>query len=111
MSSMPSQSNEVIHAPFFKNPELFPEDSELEEDPEQIQQEVDACIAAVRVCNERRWMELEDHQQKEEEELRRQVEEEEQNQKEEEDWKKEKADKEVYEEKLVVTCKIQVEVS
>jgi len=36
MSSMPSQSNEVIHAPFVKNLELFLEDLELEEDPEQI---------------------------------------------------------------------------
>ena len=60
MSSMPSQSNEVVHAPFIENLELFPEDSELEEDLEQIQQEVDAHIAVARVCNEMRWLEWED---------------------------------------------------
>jgi len=69
---------------------------------------VDAHIAAVRVCNERRWMEWEDQQWKEEEEWRRQVEEEEWNQKEEEDQKKEKADKDAYEEKLAATCKTQL---
>jgi len=57
----------------------------LEEDPEQIQWEAGACIAVVRVCNEKRQMEWEDQQWKEEEELRRWVEEEEQNQEEEED--------------------------
>jgi len=72
---MPSHSNEVVRAPFFENMELFPEDSGMEEDLEQIQQEVDACIAVVMVHNERRWLEHEDCQLKEEEEWRRQVEE------------------------------------
>ena len=62
MSSMPSQSNEVVHATFVENLELFPEDSGMEEDPEQIQQEADGCIAAVMVHHERRWLEHEDHQ-------------------------------------------------
>jgi len=88
MSSKPSQSNEVIHAPFVENLELFPDDSELEEDLEQIQQEADVHIVEVRVCNEKRWLEREDQQWKEEEELRGWVEEEERNQKEEEDQKK-----------------------
>ena len=74
----------------------------MEEDLEKFQQEVDAHIAAVRVHNERRWLEWEDQQQKEEEERRRQVEEEEQIQKEKEDQEKEK---------LVVTHKTQIEVS
>jgi len=111
MSSMPSQSNEVIHAPFIENPELFPEDLELEEDPEQIQQEADVHIVAVRVHNEKRWLEWEDWQWKEEEELKRWVEEKECNWKEEEDQKKEKVDKDAYEEKLAATCKTQLEVS
>jgi len=54
MSSTPSQSNEVVHAPFAKNPELFLDDFGLEEDLEKIQQEADACIVAVKVHNERR---------------------------------------------------------
>ena len=81
MSSLPSKSNEAIHAPFIENLELFPEDSGMEEDLEQIWQDVDACIAVVMVFNERRWMECEDYQQKEEEK---------QIQKEKEDCKKEK---------------------
>jgi len=36
MSSLHSQSNEVVHAPFVENPELFLEDSGMEEDLEQI---------------------------------------------------------------------------
>jgi len=99
---MPSQSNEVVHATFVENLELFPEDSGMEEDPEQIQQEVDACIVAVMVHNERSQLEHEDCQWKEEEEWRRQVEEEKQIQKEKEDCKKEK---------LAATCKTQLEVS
>ena len=85
MSSMPSQSNEVICAPFIENPELFLEDSGMEEDLEQIRQEADAHIAVVMVRNERRWLEHEDHQLKEEEDWRRQVEEEKWIQKEKED--------------------------
>ena len=61
MSSSPSQSNEVIHAPFIGNPELFPEDLGMEEDPEEIQQVEDAHIVAVLVHNERRQLEHEDH--------------------------------------------------
>ena len=57
---MPSQSNEVTFTPFIENPELFPEDLEPEEDPEKIQWEADAHIAAVKVHNERRWLEQED---------------------------------------------------
>ena len=76
MFPMPSQSNEVVCAPFIVNPELFPEDLEMEEDPEKIQHKADACIVAVMVHNERRWLEQEDCQWKEEEEWRRQVEEE-----------------------------------
>jgi len=102
MSSSPSQSNEVVHAPFVENPELFLEDSEMEEDPEKIRQEVDICIAVVIVHNERRQLEWEDLQWKEGEEWRRQVEEEEWIRKEEEDLKKEK---------LAATCKTQLEVS
>ena len=68
--------------------ELFPEDLELEEDLEKIQQEADVHIVAVRVCSEKRQLEQEDQQWKEEEEQRRKLEEEEQNQKEEEDWKR-----------------------
>ena len=99
---MPSQSNEVVCAPFVENLELFLEDLGMEEDPEQIQQEVDACIVAVMVHNERSQLEHEDCQWKEEEEWRRQVEEEKWIQKEEEDCKKEK---------LAVTHKTQLEVS
>ena len=102
MSSMPSQSNEVTITPIVGNLELFPEDSELEEDLEKIQWEVDVHIAAVRVHNERRQLEQEDWQWKEEEEWRKQEEEEEEEkkQKEEEDQKKEKVDKDAYEAKL-----------
>jgi len=71
MSSIPSQSNEVINSPFIENWELFLQDSELEVDPEKIQQEADAHILAVRVHNEQRWLEWEVRQWKEEEEWRR----------------------------------------
>jgi len=67
MSTMPSQSNKVTNAPF-KNPELFQEDLDVEEDPEKIQQEADKHIVAVNICNEKRWLEWEDWKQKEEEE-------------------------------------------
>jgi len=85
MSSSPSQSNEVICAPFIGNLELFLEDLGMEEDLEEIQWVVDACIAAVLVHNERRKLEHEDHGWKEEEDHRRQVEEEKRIQQEKED--------------------------
>jgi|SRR5882724_2370911 len=88
MSSSPSQSNEVVHAPLVENLELFPEDSGMEEDPEEIRWEADACIEVVMVCNEKRWLEHEDCQWKEEEDHRRQVEEEKQIRKEKEDYEK-----------------------
>ena len=55
----PCLSNKATIAPFIKNLELFLEDLELE-DQEKIQQEADAHIVAVRVCNERRQLEQED---------------------------------------------------
>ena len=111
MSSMPSQSNEVAVTPIIENPELCPEESELEEDPEKIQWEADVHIAVVRVHNERRWLEQEDQQWKEEEEQKKQEEEEDQKWKEEEDRKKEKADKDTYKEKLVEAHQMQLKVS
>ena len=102
MSSSPSQSNEVACAPFVENLESFLEDSGMEEDPEEIQWEADACIVAVMVHNEMRQLECEDCQWKEEEDRRRQVEEEKWIWKEKEDCEKAK---------LEVTHKTQVEVS
>jgi len=72
------------------------------EDLEEVQQVADACIVVVRVLNERRWLEHEDYQWKEEEECRRQVEEEKQIRKEKEDHKKVK---------LVSVRKTQLDVS
>jgi len=106
-----SQIRKPILDTFIENPELFPEDSDLEEDLEKIQQEVDVCIAAVRVHNERKWLEWEDQQQKEEEEWRKWEEEEEWKKKEEEYQKREEADKDAYEEKLTKACKTQSKVS
>jgi len=71
MSTTPSQSNEVIaNAPSFGNPELFwvDLDVEEEEDPEKIQWEADKCIMAVKIHNEKRWLEWEDQKWNEEKE-------------------------------------------
>jgi len=78
MSTMPSHLNEVTNTPFFENPELFQEDSDVEEDPEKIQQEADEHIVSVKIHNERRQLEWEDQKQTEEEEQRMKEEEEEQ---------------------------------
>ena len=108
---MPSQLDEVANVPFFGNPELFWEDLDVEEDPEKIQQEVDECIMVVKAHNEKRWLEWEDWKWKEEQEQRWKEEEEGWERKEKENQKKEGADKDAYEKKLVKARKTQLQVS
>ena len=68
----PILSNKVIitNAPSFGNPELFQVDSdeEEEEDLEKIEWEADEQIVAVKIHNEKRWLEWEDQKRKVEEE-------------------------------------------
>src|SRR5882724_2441682 len=106
MYTMPSLSNEVIiaNAPSFGILELFwvDLDVEKEEDLEKIQWEADERIVAVKIHNEKRWLEWEDQNKKDEVE---------QKWKEEEEQKKREAEKEAHDKATADACRRQLKAS
>ena len=83
----------------------------MEEDPENIQWEADGCISAVKIWNERRWLEWEYWRWKEEEEWWLKEEEEKQKWRDEKNQKKEEAAKEAYEKILSKAQRKQLQLS